>query len=104
MVYSDDPDKTFYEMDTIAYEGQLWLVPEWIDIPAGGWRIPARIVCLDRMSYDRVPPDFLDLLRVHYVLNDCKPRDLFFGQIQTEVAIDLLIKERPDIRFPAIGG
>jgi hypothetical protein len=43
---------------TIEYEGRLWLVPEWLEAPAEGWRVPARRILLDSLRHEPAPPGY----------------------------------------------
>jgi hypothetical protein len=42
MSISDDPagGGNIYKMDTIEHEGQMWLVPEWLEKEGEGWKKP----------------------------------------------------------------
>lgn len=41
-----------YDMDTIEFEGQLWLVPAWIDSQDDKWTRPVRIINLSKLPHD----------------------------------------------------
>mgnify|MGYP001579347307 FL=1 len=97
--FSDVDDGMIYKMDTIEYQGKMWLVPEWLDNALEGWRKPARIICLDALPHQKSsggPADF--------VLNAGIPKSVCDGQIQTQPEDLYIVIERPDIKFPAIGG
>jgi len=101
MSFSDVAEGIIYKMDTIEYQGKMWLVPEWLDSPLRGWRMPARIICLDVLPHQKTsgtnaPADF--------VLNHGIPKSVCDGQIQTQAEDLFVVIERPDIKFPAIGG
>ena len=99
MFFSDVDDGTIYKMDTIEYEGKMWLVPEWLDNAAAGWRKPARIICLDLLPHQKSPGGQAD-----FVLNAGIPKSVCDGQIPTQPEDLFVVKEAPDIKFPAIGG
>lgn len=42
---------SFFPMDTIEYQGKLWLVPKWYESPTEGWRMPERIICLSNLAH-----------------------------------------------------
>lgn len=49
-------DVGIVEIDTIAHEGKLWLVPEWIDgYPSTGFSTPARIIRIDLLPRSGTP-------------------------------------------------
>lgn len=97
--FSDIKNGIIYRVDTIEYKGTYWLVPGWLDNPAGGWRIPERIIRLDILPYQESPGGPAD-----FVLNSGIPKSVFDGQIQPEQEGQYIVIERPDIRFPSIGG
>jgi hypothetical protein len=99
MFFSDVPEGVIYTVDTIGYQGKMWLVPEWLDSPREGWRMPARIICLDALPHQKSPGGPAD-----FVLNAGIPKAVFDGQSQPEQEICYEVIERPDIKFSAIGG
>lgn len=82
-----------YEMDTIEHEGQMWLVPEWIDIPRKGWSRPARIVCLSLLPHSVMGPQF----RCRYAVQNPIPKSVLNGQIQPQLASQYVVVENPEI-------
>jgi hypothetical protein len=98
MYFSDVPAK-LYRVDTIVYEGRPCIVPEWLDNPLGGWRKPARLICLDGLPYQATPGGPVDFL-----LNVGIPKSLFYGESQPQPGDLFVVIEAPDIKFPAIGG
>ena len=99
LFFSEDENGIIYRVDTIKYTGKIWLVPGWIDNPKAGWRIPERIICLEGLPYEETPGGSADFL-----LNGGIPRSVFNGQILPELKNQYTVIEKPDIRFPAIGG
>jgi hypothetical protein len=88
---------TFFHMDTIEHQGRFWLVPEWIEAPVEGWRMPKRIICLENLQRQKLNPkagygDFsLSAPIPKAVLDGHDPQPLKGGYV---------VVERPDIRFP----
>jgi hypothetical protein len=85
---------SIFPMDTIAYEGGFWLVPEWLESASEGWRAPARIIRLDNLGYQDLreasqPADF--------VVNEPIPRAVFEGRAQGPSAARYVIVERPPV-------
>ena len=99
LFFSEDEKGIIYRIDTIEYVGKIWLVPGWIDNPKEGWRIPERIICLNILSYEETPGGSADFL-----LNGGIPKSVFEGKILPEYQNQYIVIEKPDIRFPAIGG
>jgi hypothetical protein len=99
MFFSDCDEGTIYKVDTIEYQGKRWLVPEWLDNAREGWRSPARIICIDLLKHQNSPGGPAD-----FVLNDGIPKAVFDGQIPPQSEGFYVVIERPDIKFPAIGG
>lgn len=99
MFFSDVAEGQIYRIDTIGYQGKMWLVPEWLDSPREGWRVPARIICLDVLPHQTSPGGPAD-----FVLNTGIPKAVFDGEIQPEQESGYVVIEHPDIKFPAIGG
>jgi hypothetical protein len=44
-------DDGVYKIDAIDYEGKLWLVPHWLDMPAQGVTMPNRIIRFDILPH-----------------------------------------------------
>lgn len=98
-VVTFDDDSDLYRADTIEHQGQMWLVPEWTDSPAEGWRMPKRIVCLNTMPHERTDGMSGD----DFVLQWRIPKCVFDGQIPTGTKAKYVIVENPDIRVPTSG-
>jgi hypothetical protein len=81
-----------YAIDTIEYEGDLWLVPEWIDgTPSEGYSKPVRII--------RMPPlqQAGPSVSADYIVSNPLPKGVFEGQIPTEFENVYAVIEHPDI-------
>ncbi len=87
------------EVDTIEYEGKLWLVPEWFYMPTEGVTIPARIIQLDSLAYQIVESPIVDCPNVDYVLNDPLSIKLLNGLTQTQEGLEVVVLIRPDIQI-----
>ena len=95
--FSDDT--LIFKADTIELEGMMWIVLEWLDNPKAGWRIPGKIICLDLLMHRKTiggPTDF--------VLTDRIPKSVFYGLVPPPEGIHIVLRDGPDIPFPAIGG
>jgi hypothetical protein len=99
MTFSDDDDGTIHKMDTIEYQGKMWLVAGWLDCPREGWRIPARIICLNVLPHQKMKIADADFVLTHGI-----PKAVWNGQIPSQPEDWYVVIERPDIQFPAIGG
>jgi len=78
--------------DTIEYEGELWLVPEWIyDTPSKGLSNPARIIC---MTFLRKTGPFP---KTDYTLSDPIPKSVFEGHISEELKSFYRVIQNPKI-------
>jgi hypothetical protein len=53
-------DGALYSVDTIEFEGKLWLVPEWLKGPAEGTETPARIICLYGLPTEKAHAPYQD--------------------------------------------
>jgi len=85
-------DDGIYHVDTIEYEGELWLVPEWIDdTPAKGYSMPVRIIRVPGLqpAGQSVSDD--------YVLANPLPKGVFEGNIPTELENVYVVIDRPEI-------
>ena len=101
MFFSDVPEGIIYKVDTIEYQGKMWLVPEWFDNPLGGWRKPVRIICLDVLPHQKTPGN----PEADFVLNAGIPKSVFDdGQIPLQPEDLFVVIESPGIFFSAIGG
>ena len=82
-------------MDTISYEGKLWLVPEWLSPPDGGWQTPARIVCIHGLQYQDITESEMP---ADYFLNYPVPKSVLDGETDAVKGHKYVVVERPDIR------
>lgn len=94
-----DDDSDLYYADSIEHDGQVWLVPEWIDAPGQGWKKPKRLICLNTMAHERMETgDGGD-----FVVTWPIPRSVFDGRVPEGAGTRYIIIEGPDIRVPVAG-
>ena len=93
--FSGDPELQgqICAMDTIEFEGKMWLVPEWLDNREEGFSYPARIILLDTLPHEKSKSPLEDFL-----LTDPLPKAVFDGQVPPESELDYVVVERPDIQ------
>ena len=98
---SGDPEYRgqILRMDTIQYEGKMWLVAMWLDSQSRGYSTPERIICLDTL-----PHQISRLGYVDFVLNDPLPKSVLDGHIPEKSEFEYVVVERPDIQIRAPGG
>ncbi len=95
LIYLEGGTGTFL-VDTIEYDGKMWLVPRWLEAPSEGWKTPARIVLLDSLDHQEIPAgDPAD-----YLLKSPMPKDVFEGRIPKESEGEFVVIERPDVKIP----
>jgi len=82
--------------DGIEYEGKLWLVPHWLDMPAQGVTMPSRIIRFDILPHADVRGTNLG----DYILNGPMPKELFEPQTPKQAIAGYEYRELPDIRIP----
>lgn len=90
-------DGTIYTCDTIEHEGKLWLVPQWLDVPAKGVSKPRRIVRMDSLAHQ---PMTNPAYGMDYILNDYMPKAVLDGTAPPEQASQYEIVELPEIEIP----
>ena len=80
-----------YKYDTIEYEGDLWLVPEWIDNSSEGYSRPTRIIRLTFLPHTR------GFSEDEYVLQNPIPKFVFEGHVPLELKRFYVVIENPEI-------
>jgi hypothetical protein len=83
-----------WKCDVIEHEGDLWLVPTWLENKDEGWMTPARIVRLTGLQFQTTAEGSW---MGDYVLNEPIPKSLFEGR-PPEQGEKYVVVERPDIR------
>jgi len=79
-------------IDTIEYEGGLWLVPSWIEKPHEGYKTPERIVLMEK--YLQAPPGIPADFVLGYPLSIEEGAD----QVPPEAITGPVVKNLPDTR------
>ena len=82
------------EMNAIEFEGQLWLVPEWLENQDERWSTPTRIIALDPSQYQGSSSSG------RYIVSRPIPKSVLAGRVPPELAGRYRVVERPDIRIP----
>ena len=95
ILLTDGPVATTLEVDVISHAEKLWLVPNWLEVPSAGYKIPERIVCLDRFEHQLPCRQGENI-----VVNATVPKAVLFDPIRPEEADAAQIVLRPEIRFP----
>ena len=80
-------------MDAIAYQGGIWLVPEWRDYPDQRMTMPTRIIRMDVLPHAPMKG------KTHYVLHDPLPKSVADGETTLAEGLQYVVVERPDIRI-----
>jgi hypothetical protein len=88
---------TIDRCDGLEHEGKLWLVPQWLDVPALGVTKPARLIRFDSLAHQHTP----DLkYGVEYVVNYPIPKELFDVRTPLKPIAGFECVELPAIAFP----
>ena len=82
---------TILPIDTIPYEGGLWLVPHWTPTPDGQFVTPDRIIRIDGLSLKKLSPP----QPWEYHLLDLVPNGVLDGSVPTGDAGRFVIIDRP---------
>lgn len=78
--------------DTIEYENDIWLVPEWLtNTPSKGFSRPLKIVRVTAFATKT------DLPHADYVIQNPLPTGYFEGRIPQELKNVCAVIENPDI-------
>lgn len=83
--------KTILPIDTIAYQGGLWLVPHWIATTDGRSFTPDRMIRIDMLSLRKLDPP----QPWNYHLLDCVPDDVLVGPLSLTDTAPFEVVERP---------
>ena len=96
LMATDDDSGEVLLVDTISYEGKLWIVPHWLAARELGWQMPERIVCMDGLNYQGMGESDHPAA---YLLNDPIPKSVLDGKTDTVAGHKYVVVERPDIRI-----
>jgi len=81
-----------YSVDTIIYEGKIWLVPDWDELPSLKVIRPSKIIRIDLMPYQK-PDDlvFDYVLNVQFdkAVHDWKTSEGFEIEVHPEIFYDI---------------
>jgi hypothetical protein len=88
------------DVDTIEYEGKLWLVPEWNDTIDGTVTMPARLICLAGLPLEKNTSGGV----ADYVLQHPMTKAILNGQIPPELANKVAVVHDPNIQIQRGGG
>ena len=96
VILSDDDGENgvTHNVGVIEFEGQAWLVPEWLDYPDAKVTMPARIVLLDVIPHRRGEGS------PQFVVNGPIPKSVFAGNVPPALEAQYVVIEGPDIRLP----
>ncbi len=93
--YTEEEGSREMYVDTIEYDGHLWLVPEWLDNQDEGTTTPVRIVRPIRQGFVKTRPSET----ADYHLTDPIPKGVLSGLIPPESEHAFLVIEHPRIRI-----
>jgi hypothetical protein len=80
-------------IDTIEFEGKLWLVPLWNDRKGQAKTQPKRLIRLDSLEYQKEPPSS----PYQFALSQKLPKSVFSDQFQQQEGESFEVLESPDI-------
>jgi hypothetical protein len=92
-------DGSIAKGDGIEFDGKLWLVPQWYDIPAQGVRKPARLIRFDSLPHQHTPNSKQG---VEYVINYPIPKELFALETPKQAIPGFEFVEMPEIDLPMV--
>ena len=89
-------DGNIIDMDTVEYEGRLWLVPDWIEYPGQGVMKPTRMIALAQLGYSEMP----NFGRVKWAITHSPPKELFEGPVLSPIVSSYEVLILPEVQFP----
>jgi len=93
----DFPTVEFGLLDTISWQGKLWLVPKWKRAKTDGNRTPERIIRPQLFQFERpISPQHGE----DYSLACLIPKPILDGQDVLGSPVEFDVVEDPDIEFP----
>ncbi len=95
LMYYEGENDILY-IDTIEYDGKMWLVPRWLEAPSEGWKTPVRIILLDLLYHQVIPSG----VPADFLLKLPMPKDVFEGRIPKGSEDEFVVIERPDVKIP----
>lgn len=94
---SDGPAATPGLLDTISWQGSLWLVPGWLPAQTAGYRKPVRAIRPLLLRYEVAAQSQRG---EDYVLSDAIPRTILDGEVTLLDGDDFEIVEAPEFESP----
>lgn len=94
-------DGTVRQVDTIAHDGDLWLVPKWLDGPYPGYRRPWRMIRLSPLK-PRIRSDSGFLLR--FEVQEEVPIELLDGELGARGDLCYEFVEKPRLFVSTVMG
>jgi hypothetical protein len=94
VIINYDGRHEIHEVDVVEYQGEFWLVPEWLDNSVQKITKPTRLVSLAHLPHQRVSG------RQEFVVHDPVPSYVLFGRIPPETKGRYAVIEFPDLSFP----
>jgi hypothetical protein len=77
----------------IQYEGEIWLVPDWIRAKGGRSAKPLRMIPISRFPHKALPKgDFAD-----YAIDGLVPKFLFDLHLPAKKSVAFGVREKPDL-------
>ena len=83
--------------DTITYDGGLWLVSEWIEVPTDGYKEPARLIRIDKLRHRKIAGEKFPAT---FLLNVPLPKALFNAVVPTDLLAKFEVVDLPGILYP----
>jgi hypothetical protein len=96
-IVGNTEDGKIYKVDAIEYEQKLWLVPRWLDAPARGVTMPARLIRMDTLPYQKMTHSSYG---ADFVLNVPVPKVLLGPTTPQEAVPDFEVRELPEVEIP----
>lgn len=87
-----------FACDGVDFEGKVWVVLEWaISADERGWKSPERMICIDNLPHQSLPPD--NPFGVDFAVNTALPKAILDGSDEDPQASGYVVCLRPSIRF-----
>lgn len=83
-----------YTVNVIFWEGDFWLVPQWLDNPSEKWSKPARIIRLNSIPHQKC----LGNQRGDFLIPPSVPKAAIFGPYPYAGPLPVVLVEAPDIQ------
>jgi|ERR1039458_3458979 hypothetical protein len=97
--YVKSDDGNTYLIDTIKYEGGLWLVPKWLETSSPTVQKAARIIRMDRLAHKNLGQNFLGTGHQIFALDDPIPKAVLDGASPSQSEPPLDVVEAPELNI-----